>query len=208
MPAANTAADFVPDSRSLPVLAAAAGRCHGCELYRHATQEVFGEGLKKAAAIFIGEQPGDIEDRQGRPFVGPAGRILDRAMQDAGIDRRLVYVTNAVKHFKFTTRGKRRLHAKPSSREVDACMPWLEAEFQAIRPQVAVCLGATAAQALLGRSFRVTRHRGEIVTTDWAPVTIATFHPSAVLRAHGDNRDHMFASLVEDLQQVAPRIAR
>ena len=178
-----SAADFLPDRRTLPSLVKAAAFCEGCPLFAHATQTVFGEGPADARVIMVGEQPGDQEDVQGKPFVGPAGKLLDRAMVDAGLDRGTVYVTNAVKHFKWTPRGKRRLHSKPTAREVNACRPWLEAEFDAIEPEFLVCLGATAAQSMLGRTFRITHQRGRFVKSDWATWTMATYHPSALLRS-------------------------
>lgn len=176
--------------------------CRGCELYEGATQAVFGEGPVEARVVFVGEQPGDKEDASGHPFVGPAGRVLDRAMEEAGIDRRLAYVTNAVKHFRFEHRGRSRIHAKPSSRHVRACLPWLEHEIGAIRPGLVVCLGATAARALLGAAFRVTKQRGEPIRgTRWAPVVVATIHPSAVLRMPDDEaRKAAYLGLVDDLR--------
>src|SRR5436190_23982588 len=168
---------------TLPSLRLAAATCTACDLYRTGTQTVFGEGLCEARAIFLGEQPGDSEDKIGRPFVGPAGKLLDRALEEAGIDRKLVYVTNVVKHFKWTPRGKRRLHEKPNAREIAACRPWLEAEIAVVKPRVLVLLGATAAQAILGRSFKVTQQRGQILASDLAPRVMATVHPSSLLRA-------------------------
>jgi uracil-DNA glycosylase len=182
--AANTsAADFLPERRTISSLRKAAQECRGCALYQNATQTVFGAGPARARLLLIGEQPGDQEDLQGLPFVGPAGKLLAEALEAAAVDHDDVYVTNAVKHFKWTPRGKRRLHAKPSSREIAACRPWLEAEIEALGPRVIVCLGATAAQSLLGPSFRITRQRGEILASDWAPALVATYHPSAILRA-------------------------
>lgn len=177
-----TAADFLPQRISLPALRESVQDCRGCELYRRATQAVFGEGSARARAMFVGEQPGDEEDAAGRPFVGPAGRLLDRMLEAAGVSRADVYVTNAVKHFKWTPRGKRRLHQRPGAGEVEACRPWLEAELAVVKPEVLVLLGATAAQALLGRAFKVTRSRGVRFATRFAPVTIATVHPSSLLR--------------------------
>jgi DNA polymerase len=189
-------------------LAKAAQSCQGCPLYRHATQTVFGEGPAQARIIMVGEQPGDREDIEGRPFVGPAGRLLQEAMDEAGIPREEVYITNAVKHFKWEPRGKRRLHKKPDSRELAACRPWLEAEFEAIKPEMLVCLGATAAQALLGRQFRITQQRGKIIPSDWSDWTMATWHPSAVLRAPEKiARDRMRSELVADLQLAADELA-
>jgi uracil-DNA glycosylase len=200
-----TAAPLVPERPTLPKLRAAAAGCTACPLYKTGTQTVFGEGLAASRAIFIGEQPGDSEDRIGRPFVGPAGKLLDRALEAAGIDRKLVYVTNAVKHFKWTARGKRRLHEKPNAREIAACRPWLEAELAVLEPDVLVCLGATAAQALLGRSFRVTQMRGEILHHELAPSVMATVHPSSILRAPDDETRHREMELfVRDLRRIAP----
>jgi DNA polymerase len=180
------ATPFVPDSTSLPALRDAAAHCRGCHLYEHATQTVFGEGPRKARVMLVGEQPGDREDREGHPFVGPAGRELDEALADAGIDRDDLYVTNVVKHFKFEERGKRRIHQTPRRWEVRACMPWLRAELAAVRPKVLVLLGATAGKALLGSGFKLTEARGSAVESDLAPVVTATAHPSAILRM----RDH------------------
>jgi uracil-DNA glycosylase len=171
---------------SLKALREEAAHCTRCDLYKRGTQTVFGEGSRRARVMFVGEQPGDQEDRQGRPFVGPAGRLLDRALEAAGIDRDDVYVTNVVKHFKWEPRGKRRIHQKPNAGEIAACRPWLEAEVAAVRPEIIVCLGATAAQALLGRSFRVTKMRGQPVPSPLARFAMATVHPSSVLRAPDD----------------------
>jgi uracil-DNA glycosylase family protein len=196
-----TAAAYLPDRISLPALREAATVCHGCDLWRSATQTVFGEGAREAEVMFVGEQPGDQEDQQGRPFVGPAGRMLDRALQEAGIDRTHVYVTNAVKHFKWQPRGKRRIHQKPSWAEMAACRPWLEAELEVVKPRVLVALGATAAQSLLGRQFRVTKQRGELVDSPLAEYVTATIHPLAILRA--DDREAEYAGFVADLEKVA-----
>jgi DNA polymerase len=187
--------------RSIDELREVAGSCTACDLYERATQTVFGEGPATARAVFIGEQPGDHEDRAGKPFVGPAGRILDDACRDAGIDRASVYLTNAVKHFKWKASGKRRLHQKPNLREIRACQMWWRSELDVVQPDVVVCLGATAAQAVLGPTFRVTKHRGEWQRLDDRRV-LATVHPSAVLRA-GDARDDVYASLIDDLALVA-----
>jgi len=177
--------------------------CRGCDLYLHATQGVFGEGNAKARMVLVGEQPGDEEDRQKRPFVGPAGKLLDRALADAGISREEVYVTNAVKHFKFEERGKRRLHKKPSNSEVQACHPWLEAEIKSIKPQIIVCLGATAAQEILGNQFRVSKQRGIPFAHPWAPHVVATVHPSAILRAPDhEQRRKEYSQMVEDLKKA------
>src|SRR6185437_3025342 len=186
----HTAQEFLPDKISMKSLRAAAADCRGCDLYKNATQTVFGEGASKARVMFIGEQPGDSEDKAGHPFVGPAGKLLHKALQDAGIAESASYFTNAVKHFKFAWKGKRRLHGKPRRLEVLACMPWLQAEIQEVKPHVIVCLGATAAQALLGPSFRVTQHRGEIMPSLLAPHIVATIHPSAILRAPDDETRH------------------
>ncbi|MCA1825889.1 MAG: UdgX family uracil-DNA binding protein [Myxococcales bacterium] len=200
----QTAAPLVPSRLSLTTLRSAAAGCTACDLYKTGTQTVFGEGLETARAIFLGEQPGDSEDRAGRPFVGPAGKLLDRALEQAGIDRKLVYVTNVVKHFKWTPRGKRRLHEKPNAREIGACRPWLEAELRLLRPEVLVCLGATAAQALLGKSFRVTKMRGQILRqADYA--IMATVHPSSILRAPDEESRHSEMELfIRDLKTIAP----
>ena len=201
----ETAAPLVPSRLSLPTLRAAAAVCTACDLYKTGTQTVFGEGLETARAIFVGEQPGDSEDRAGRPFVGPAGKLLDRALEEAGIDRKLVYVTNVVKHFKWTPRGKRRLHEKPNAREIAACRPWLQAEFALLQPEVLVCLGATAAQAILGKAFRVTKQRGEILESPFAVRVMATVHPSSILRAPDDEARHREMELfIRDLKVIAP----
>ena len=202
-----TASDFLPKRLTLPALVKAARACQGCELYQYATQTVFGEGPVEAKVMLVGEQPGDQEDKAGHPFVGPAGRVLDEGLEEAGIDRTQVYVTNAVKHFKSIPQGKRRLHKKPDSREISACRPWLEAEIQVIQPPILVCLGATAAQALMGRTFRITKQRGEFIATDWAPWTLATYHPSAILRVPGEYRDQMREEFIGDLRRVAEKLA-
>jgi DNA polymerase len=199
----GTAAPLVPDPATLPSLRAASAGCRACPLWERGTQTVFGEGPALAEVMLVGEQPGNEEDLSGRPFVGPAGRLLDRALAAAGIDRRSVYVTNAVKHFKWEPRGKRRIHQKPSAGEVRACRPWLEGEIRAVRPRAIVCLGATAAQALLGRTFRVTEHRGELVASPLAPLVMATVHPSSILRAPDDARRAELERLVEDLAGLA-----
>jgi DNA polymerase len=186
-----SAADFLPDRRSLTALRQAAAGCRGCELYADATQTVFGEGRAKARMVLVGETPGDQEDRQGKPFVGPAGRELERALERAGIERKDAYVTNAVKHFRFQERGKRRIHQKPDGRHVKACRPWLDAELGLIKPEALIVMGATAAQALLGASFRVTKERGKLLETDLAPIVVATIHPSAILRERDDDARHL-----------------
>jgi len=185
----------------------AAAGCKNCPLWERGTQTVFGEGAATARVMMLGEQPGNEEDLAGRPFVGPAGRLLDAALVEAGIDRRLVYVTNVVKHFKWEPRGKRRIHQKPNAMEIEACHPWLEAELRIVAPVVLVCLGATAAQALLGRSFRVTKERGKLIASSLAPWVLATIHPSAVLRAPDEERDAMRRGFVDDLHRVADAIA-
>jgi uracil-DNA glycosylase family protein len=201
---AASAAPFVPAGAGIAELRAAAARCTGCDLYRHATQTVFGLGSGKARIVFVGEQPGDQEDLKGAPFVGPAGEVFDRALGEVGIDRRDVYVTNAVKHFKFEERGKRRIHQTPRANELNACRPWLEAELAAITPEVLVCLGATAARAIFGPAFRITKDRGRFAATRWAPKTIATFHPSAVLRGEDEaDQARLYGMLLEDLRKVA-----
>jgi uracil-DNA glycosylase len=200
----DSAADLVPPLPTLPKLRKAAAGCRACPLWENATQTVFGTGARSSVAMFVGEQPGDREDREGAPFVGPAGRLLDEALTQAGIDRRSVYVTNAVKHFKWEPRGKRRIHAKPSWSELAACRPWLEAELAVVRPGVLVCLGATAAQSLLGRQFRVTKQRGEWIESDLAGHVTATIHPSAILRQRDDESRHReMKAFVEDLRLVA-----
>jgi uracil-DNA glycosylase len=182
----------------------AASGCRACPLWRDATQTVFGGGAARAPLMLVGEQPGDREDLAGRPFVGPAGRLLDRALEAAGIEPGRTYKTNVVKHFKWTARGKRRIHQRPSKGEIEACRPWLDAELERVRPDVVALLGATAAQALLGAQFRVTRRRGELLEVDFAPIAVATFHPSAVLRARDDaERREGFGDLVADLRVVA-----
>jgi uracil-DNA glycosylase family protein len=194
---------FVPNTRSIAVLREASQKCQGCDLYQNATRAVFGEGPVSARLLLVGEQPGNEEDRQGHPFVGPAGRILDRALEEAGITRAEVYITNAVKHFKFEERGKRRIHKKPSTGEVHACTPWLEAEVHAIKPDIIVCLGATAAQAILGRAFRLTEDRGKAIEHAWARHVVATIHPSAILRApEAEQREKEYATFVADLKTI------
>lgn len=193
----------------LAALRRAAAGCRACPLWQRATQTVFGEGARAARVVLVGEQPGDREDREGRPFVGPAGALLDRALAEAGIDRRQVYVTNAVKHFKWQARGKRRIHARPSASELRACRPWLEAELLALAPEVVVCLGATAAQALLGSGFKVTRERGRFVASPLGPVVLPTVHPASLLRAPDpETRARELARFVADLARVAARLAR
>lgn len=200
----GSAADFIPPRPTLSGLRAAAARCRGCELWRDATQTVFGDGPAGARAMFVGEQPGDEEDRAGRPFVGPSGRLLDEALEAAGIDRSTVYVTNAVKHFKFVHKEltRRRLHKKPSAGEVRACRPWLETEIRLVKAEIIVALGSTAAQALMGTDFRVTERRGKVVESEWGAV-VATVHPSAVLRAPGEVRERARREFFQDIARVA-----
>jgi DNA polymerase len=200
----DSAARFVPEERDLDKLKAAAAGCTGCSLHERATQTVFGEGRAGATVMLVGEQPGDQEDLQGRPFVGPAGQLLDWSLEKAGIDRSQAYVTNVVKHFKWVPRGKRRIHSKPSSLEIKACLPWLEAELEVVQPEVIVLLGATAAQALLGASFRVTRERGEWLRSNLAPHVMATVHPSSLLRIEDDaERKEAIRVFVRELRKVA-----
>jgi probable DNA metabolism protein len=201
----TSAAEWVPSKRDISALQAAAPSCRGCDLYQHATQVVFGEGPQNAKVVMVGEQPGDEEDKKGHPFVGPAGRLLDKAMREAGLDRDQIYVTNAVKHFKFLERGKRRIHAKPSGIEISACRPWLEAELTAIEPELVVCLGATAAQSLMGRDFRITSERAKFFPHRWARELVATVHPSAILRMP-DRFDEEYALFLHDLQIIAERV--
>ena len=193
----------MPEQLSLPALREAAGGCKGCHLWEVGTQTVFGEGSENADVMFVGEQPGDQEDREGRPFVGPAGRLFDQALEAAGIDRSITYVTNAVKHFKWQARGKRRIHQKPNWTEMTACRPWLEAELAVVKPRVLVLLGATAAQSLLGRQFRVTQNRGKLLESDLAQAVTATVHPSSILRGEPEQREANFAAFVDDLRVVA-----
>jgi uracil-DNA glycosylase len=201
---ADSAAPWVPDRPTMPKLREAVEGCRGCPLWQNATQAVFGEGRTRATVMLVGEQPGDQEDLEGRPFVGPAGRVLDDALAEAGIDRDTTYVTNAVKHFKFEARGKRRIHAKPTWSESTACRPWLEAELAVVKPRVLVCLGATAAQSLLGKQFRVTKQRGEWIDSELAELVTATIHPSAILRQRdADARHAELARFVDDLRTVA-----
>ena len=194
----------MPSGRKLESLQAAAAGCRGCDLYRIGTQTVFGEGPRRATVLMVGEQPGDKEDLTGKPFVGPAGQLLDRALEEAGIDRTKVYLTNAVKHFKWEPRGKKRIHKKPSTLEIAACRPWLDAEMESVKPRVVVCLGATAAQALLGKSFKVTQRRGELIETPGQPLVVATVHPSSILRAPDDEARHReMQRFIADLRKVA-----
>jgi DNA polymerase len=205
----DDATPFLPARESLKALREAAAGCRGCDLYEDATQTVFGEGRKSSRVMFVGETPGDREDREGRPFVGPAGRELDRALERAGLDRGDAYVTNAVKHFKFEERGKRRIHQKPDARQVRACRPWLEAELRQISPEALIILGATAAKALLGNAFRLTQQRGELLDSDLAAIVVATIHPSAILRERDDDARHLQReAFTSDLMVAADAIAR
>jgi uracil-DNA glycosylase len=200
----TSAADYLPERTTLPALREAAAGCRGCDLYRDATQTVFGEGPREARIVMVGEQPGDKEDLAGRPFVGPAGGLLDRAIEEAALARDDVYITNVVKHFRFVLRGKRRIHKKPGMEHIRACTPWLEAELDWVGPEVLVLLGATAAQAFLGRSFRVTQQRGTFVESPLAPLVTATIHPSSILRADTEeDRRVAFAGFVQDLTMVS-----
>ena len=202
----TSAAEFLPPRKTLPTLRAAVQECKGCDLWKHATQAVFGEGRVGAEVMLVGEQPGDQEDLQGRPFVGPAGKILDKALEAAGIERDDVYVTNAVKHFKWEPRGKRRIHKKPSGMEIAACRPWFDAEVEVVKPKVIVCMGATAAQALLGRNFKVTQDRGKVISSGAVPI-VATVHPSSILRAPDSETRHAeMARFIDDLRVVAAQI--
>jgi uracil-DNA glycosylase family protein len=197
----------LPGDRSLNSLREAAQECRGCDLFRAATQAVFGEGPTEARVLLIGEQPGNEEDLKGHPFVGPAGRLLDMALEEAGIARSEIYVTNVVKHFKFEERGKRRIHKKPGAAEVKACQPWLEAEIEAVKPKIIVCLGATAAQSILGRDFRLTQSHGEFFEHPWAKFVTATLHPSAILRAtESEDRHRQYKRLLEDLRRVVEKL--
>jgi DNA polymerase len=205
----GSAVAYIPDRPTLAALQQAAASCRACPLWESGTQTVFGEGPPEARVLLVGEQPGDVEDQTGRPFVGSAGKLLDRALAAAGIDRAQVYVTNAVKHFKWAPSGKRRLHQKPNAREVGACLPWLDAEIDVLRPEVVVAMGATAAQALLGRGVRVTRDRGRFLPFARAPYATVTIHPSAILRARSDEERHAaMAGLVADLNVVAGVLGR
>lgn len=206
----GSAADFIPARPTLTKLRQASKGCRGCDLWVDATQTVFGEGPGRAPAVFVGEQPGDQEDRVGRPFVGPAGRLLDEALESAGLDRGSVYLTNAVKHFRFVRQElvKRRLHKKPNAAQIRACNPWLREEIRLVKPKVVVALGSTAAQALLGNKFRVTQHRGQVVVSEWAGPVIATVHPSSVLRAPDALRDDARREFFRDIATVADYVRR
>ena len=201
--------ELLPPRPTLGAVREIAQGCKACHLYKRGTQTVFGEGPSRAEVMLVGEQPGDVEDIQGRPFVGPAGKLLDQALEQAGLDREIVYLTNVVKHFKWEPRGKRRIHAKPNAGEIGACRPWLETEIALVKPRVLVCLGATAAQALLGKSFRVSRQRGEFVPSALAPLVTATVHPSSILRAPDDDaRREEMRRFVGDLKKVVAALSR
>ena len=201
--------ELIPAHPTISSVRKAAATCKACDLYKRGTQTVFGEGPKQANVMMVGEQPGDAEDLAGQPFVGPAGKVLDKALAEAGVDRGLVYVTNVVKHFKWEPRGKRRIHAKPNAAEVAACRPWLETEIALVKPRVLVCLGATAAQALLGRAFKVSQQRGEFVPSPLAPRVLATVHPSSILRERDDAARHeAMGRFVADLKTVAAELRR
>jgi len=200
---------LLPGRPTLKSVADVAAGCKACDLYKRGTQTVFGEGPKGARVMLVGEQPGDAEDLAGHPFVGPAGKLLDRALEQAGIDRAAVYVTNVVKHFKWEPRGKRRIHAKPNAGEISACRPWLETEIALVKPHALVCLGATAAQALLGKGFKVSKQRGEFVESSFAPLVMATVHPSSILRAQDDeSRREEMQQFVADLKRLAGAMSR
>jgi DNA polymerase len=204
----GSAADLIPERPTPAKVRAAARSCRACPLWKRATQTVFGEGAKKPAVMLVGEQPGDQEDLTGHPFVGPAGKLLDRALEAAAIDRAAVYVTNVVKHFKWEPRGKRRIHKKPNAAEITACRPWLETEIALLQPRAIVCLGATAAQALLGKGFKVTARRGEFVDSPLAPLVLATVHPSSLLRAPDEQtRRQETERFIEDLRKVARAVS-
>ena len=203
------AEEFFPDRKTLPAFREAAADCRACDLYKRGTQTVFGAGTRNAEVLFVGEQPGNDEDLEGEPFVGPAGKLLDKALEEAGIDRQKAYVTNVVKHFKWEPRGKRRIHKKPNAKEIAACRPWLEAEIEIVKPKVIVCLGATAAQALLGSQFRVSKDGGKFIESDLAPYIIATVHPSAILRAPDDETRHeQKRRFIDDLKKVADVLSK
>lgn len=204
-----SAEQLIPKHPTLTVLREAAAGCKACDLWRHATQTVFGEGPARSRIMMIGEVPGDQEDRQGHPFVGPAGTLLNRALAEVGIERDQVYVTNIVKHFKFEPRGKRRIHKKPNALQIAACRPWLDAELAVVRPEIVVLLGATAAQGIMGRNFRVTQHRGQWVQSKIAPFVLATVHPSSILRAQDqESRHREMAQFIADLEPVAEQLHR
>jgi uracil-DNA glycosylase len=201
----KSGADFLPAERTFEALRDAARSCKGCDLYKNATQTVFGEGPERANVLFVGEQPGDQEDKQGHPFVGPAGRLLDKALAEAGIPREQVYVTNAVKHFKWIWRGKRRLHQKPAIRQVAACRPWLEAELESVRPKIVICLGATAAQAVLGKPVSITKERGKFIDSSSGLLTFITIHPSAIYRQREKDQQE-YRRFAEELKLVSRKL--
>ena len=204
MPLKSSAEDLIPPRPTLLALKSAAADCQACDLWKTGTQTVFGEGSRRANVLFIGEQPGNEEDLTGKPFVGPAGKLFDNALEDAGIDRKQTYVTNVVKHFKWEPRGKRRIHKKPNAVEIAACRPWLEAEIALVKPEVIVALGATAAQALLGPQFRVTKQHGQFIESTLAPYVMATVHPSSILRAPDDETRRLeYRRFVNDLKKLA-----
>jgi uracil-DNA glycosylase family protein len=202
----SSASDLIPQRPTLKSLREAAAGCRACPLWENATQTVFGEGLKRARVMLVGEQPGDREDLEGRPFVGPAGRILDQALQEAEIDRGDAYVTNVVKHFKWTSRGKRRIHQTPKAEEIKACAPWVESEIEVVDPEVLVCLGATAVKAVMGPKYRVMKDHGRFVTSELGRLTTATLHPSVVLRANDVDREGAMRMVVDDLRKVRERL--
>ncbi len=207
MPAKSSAETLIPPRATLPLLKNAAADCQACDLWKKGTQTVFGEGLRRSKILFVGEQPGNEEDLTGKPFVGPAGKLFDNALADAGIDRKQTYVTNVVKHFKWEPRGKRRIHKKPNAVEIAACRPWLEAELALIKPEVIVALGATAAQSLLGPQFRVTKQRGQFIESTLAPYVLATVHPSSILRAPDDETRRLeYRRFVNDLKKLTRAI--
>jgi uracil-DNA glycosylase len=203
----GAAEELIPDQPTIASVTEAAKECKACRLWERATQTVFGEGSEGAEVVMVGEQPGDREDIEGRPFVGPAGKLLDRALEEAGIDRTKVYITNVVKHFKWTPKGKKRIHKKPAADEIAACRPWLSSEVELVKPKVVVCLGATAAQALIGRTFRVSRERGQFLKSPLAPLITATVHPSSILRAPDEeSRDMEMKLFIQDLAKVAQKL--
>ena len=207
MPSKSSANDLIPPRPSLTALKAAAADCQACDLWKKGTQTVFGDGSRRSNVLFVGEQPGNEEDLTGKPFVGPAGKLFDNALEEAGIDRKRTYVTNVVKHFKWEPRGKRRIHKKPNAIEIAACRPWLEAEIALVKPEVIVALGATAAQALLGPQFRVTKQRGQFIESTLAPYVMATVHPSSILRAPDDETRRLeYRRFVDDLKKLTPII--
>jgi DNA polymerase len=206
---ADSASEYIPERPTLPRLREAAAGCRGCHLWHGATQTVFGEGLKRARIMLVGEMPGDREDREGRPFVGPAGHELERALEATGIDRGDLYVTNVVKHFKFEERGKRRIHQTPRKGEIDACLPWLDTEIKLVRPAAVVALGATAAKALFGSQFRLTQHRGELIESELATVATATIHPAAIVRQRdAEARERERDAFADDLRLVLARLGQ